>query len=381
MGKRDSPQFPYGNWGLSLFPTLDKLKGRCYIFYITYRQSHPGRLKTGVDDKMKDKRDYYDVLGISRGADAEAIKKAYRKLAKKYHPDSNDGNARAEERFKEVTEAYNILSDPEKRKLYDQFGHAAFDGTGTAYENAGSQGSGFDGFSGFGGYTRRGFAGSENSRYYSGPGFGSAEDLFKDLFGGGFRNQDHYGEDIFRQKGEDLHTEVNISFDEAVFGCRKRIRLTDPVSGKARTLEITIPAGIEDGKSIRLRGKGLPGSNGADAGDLLIQIHAGSRKGFERKGADIYTTVQIPFTTAVLGGEVIVPTLYGDVSCSIKQGTQSGTSLRLRGKGVPSASDPSVRGDQYVTVEIQVPRHLSAESVRRLKAFENSLHPAESSVA
>lgn len=337
---------------------------------------------------MAAKRDYYDVLGINRNADESAIKKAYRKLAKKYHPDVNKGNAQAEEKFKEITEAYEILSDPEKKKLYDRFGHAAFDGSG-----AGPQGN---------------YGGNNNYREYHFEG-GDMDDILKNMFGGGFwkggfqsddgfsgsfhtgdgfggfRGSQGFGNEGFggygnsrgngfKQKGSDLKAEITIRFDDAVFGCDKVINLgnLDGSSGQGRSLKVHIPAGIDTGKSIRLRGKGSPGMGGGEPGDLLIEVKVGTRPGFERKGMDVYTTVNVPFSTAVLGGETVVETLSGRVSCKIPAGTQSGSKIRLRGKGIVSMNNPNVYGDQYVTVQIQVPRNLSEEAKRKLKEFERA---------
>lgn len=385
---------------------------------------------------MAAKKDYYEVLGIKRDADDAAIKKAYRKLAKKYHPDSNGGNAQAEQKFKEVTEAYTILSDPEKRKLYDRFGHAAFDGTGAAAEGAGSA-DGFYGFGGNGGFHGfRGFRGGTGNGSGSSGGYqeyhfegGNMDDIFDDLFGGmfgktsggqtsgadgfgggsrrrgfnwgGFNQGDFdrsgFGQSGFDQgdfsqsvfgrgrysgdqryaggrsssgsRGRDLNAEVSVTFDEAVFGCDKIIRLQRE-DGSVQSLQVRIPAGIETGKSIRLRGKGMPGASGAPAGDLLLKVTVGSRPGFERKGMDVYSTAAVPFATAVLGGEVMVQTIHGAVMCKIKAGTQSGSKIRLRGKGIVSMNDPSKQGDHYVTVQIQVPVNLGNEAKEKLREFQ-----------
>lgn len=324
---------------------------------------------------MAGKRDYYEVLGISRDADKNAIKRAYRKLAKKYHPDTNQGNTQAEERFKEATEAYNVLSDPEKKKLYDQFGHAAFDagagGTGSsdAY-GYGRPGGGAYGYSGPGNssYSYTGSDGSFHEYHFEG-GDGDMDDLLKHIFGGGFGGG--FGSEKFRQDGSDVRAEIAVNFEEAVFGCDKMIRL---LSGNDRStgqsLKVRIPAGIDTGKTIRLRGKGTPGINGGRSGDLLLKVTVGTKPGFERKGMDVYTTAYVPYTTAVLGGEIIVQTLYGNVICKIQPGTQSGTKIRLKGKGVVSMKNSDKRGDQYVEVQIQVPRDLSEEAKKKLKEFE-----------
>ena len=386
---------------------------------------------------MGAKRDYYEVLGISRSADKDAIKKAYRKMAKKYHPDSNEGNPDAEEKFKEVTEAYNVLSDPEKKKLYDQFGHAAFEegAGGAGYGGGGFNGNGgFDG-SGFGGFG--GFGNSHSGAYRSPDGSyqefhfegGDMDDILKNLFGGGFGGGSNSGKagsahgfggsgfghsgfengsfrsgfngsfssggfdgtgygDGFgnscnsgfsgshQQKGQDLNAEISISFNEAAFGCDKLINLSGEDGSGKQTLKVHIPAGIDNGKSIRLRGKGNLGYGGAPAGDLLLKVHVGERPGFERKGTDVYTTVNVPFITAALGGEAKVQTLNGQVMCRIPEGTQSGSKIRLKGKGIQVMGKAGVYGDLYVTVQVQVPRNLSEESKRKLREFDTSTRMA-----
>ena len=362
------------------------------------------------------KRDYYEVLGVSRNADAAAIKKAYRKLAKKYHPDSNEGNATAAERFKEVNEAYDVLSDEKKRKLYDQFGHAAFEeGAGTY---GGAQGNPFG--SGFGGSQGNPFGGGFQGSYSDGNGYHEfhfengedMDDILKNIFGGGFKKSKSSGgfggsgfgtggfhgsgfggfgsgsngfgsgfgsggSDFHSQgfggsyssKGEDLHADVTVSFDEAAFGGKKVIRLQSS-NGGVQNYEVNIPAGIESGKSIRLKGKGHPGIGGGEAGDLLLKVNVQDKPGYRREGRDVYTTVNIPFTTAVFGGEAKVHTIYGDVLCNIKPGTPSGTKIRLRGKGIVAMNNPSVHGDEYATVQIEVPTNLTSDARRKLKEFE-----------
>lgn len=296
---------------------------------------------------MDQKRDYYEVLGIERTADSNTIKKAYRKLAKQYHPDTNKGDPRAEEKFKEATEAYAVLSDPEKRKQYDRFGFAQ-EGTDGGYQEYHFENGDFD-------------------------------DILKDLFGGGFGGGFHTGGFHrgfgYRERawdGEDLNAEIEIHFMEAVNGCEKTIRLTGE-EGKQTALKVQIPAGIDTGKTIRLRGKGHPGQGGGRPGDLLLTVQVREMAGVERKDLDIYTTAQIPFPTAVLGGEAVIRTLSGQVLCRISPGTQSGTKIRLRGKGIVSMKDPRVYGDQYATVQIDVPRNLSPEAEKKLKEFESLL--------
>lgn len=358
---------------------------------------------------MASKRDFYEVLGIKKGASQSEIKKAYRKMAKKYHPDTNAGDEAAAEKFKEVSEAYSVLNDPEKKKLYDQFGHAAFDGTG---QPGGSYGAGFGGAggSGFSGFSQ-GPDGSYQEYRFEG---GNMDDILKDLFGHGFsgagssgtsgfggasgfdgasgfggfsgssgkgfsgfggtsgfgaRAGSSYGG--FPQDGENVHADINVTFDEAAFGGDRYFDLKDP-AGKKQSIKVHIPAGIDNGQSIRLRGKGMPGVNGGKAGDLLLKVHVAARPGFERKGMDVYAPVRVPFTTAVLGGKVEVQTLRGKVKCTIKPGTQSGTKLRLRDKGIVSMKDPAKFGCHYAVVEIDVPKNLSEDAKQKLAEFDRA---------
>ena len=314
---------------------------------------------------MADKRDYYEVLGVSKTASESELKSAYRKLAKKYHPDVNPGDKEAEAKFKEATEAYSVLSDADKRRQYDQFGHAAF-------EQGGGGAGGYGGFGGFDGADMGDIFGDIFGNMFHGQS-GSQSGSFG---GQGFHSQSGFGGFGGRStqaKGSDLHSEVSVSFEEAAFGCDRVMRLSDPSgNGVTQTLKVHVPAGIEDGKSIRLQGKGGAGIGGAQAGDLLICIHVSEKPGFTRKGADVYTTANIPFTTAVLGGEAIIQTLNGRVSCHIKPGIQSGSKIRLKGKGVANMRDPKTFGDLYVTVQIEVPTNLSAEALAKLKEFEKA---------
>ena len=334
------------------------------------------------------KQDYYEVLGIGKQADEKEIKRAYRKLAKKYHPDMNPGDKVAEQKFKEVTEAYNVLSDKEKKKLYDQFGFAAFDEAGNARADAGSGfygGAGGQGFGGQGGFRSGSFHTGDGSGYqefhYEG---GNMDDMFGDIFGnmfhGGFGGQKGYRQQA-SYKGEDLHADITVGFDEAAFGCDKMIHIQAADGTGVQSLSVHIPAGIDDGKSVRLRGKGHPGFGGGENGDLLLKVHITPRAGYERKGMDVYTTADIPFTTAVFGGEASFPTLYGNVVCKVPAGTQSGKKIRLRGKGIVSMKDPKVHGDQYVTIQIQVPTTLTAEQRQKLHEFENAMKQGGRSAA
>ncbi len=388
------------------------------------------------------KRDYYDVLGVPKNADSKKIKQAYRKLAKKYHPDTNPGDAEAEKKFKEAGEAYDVLSDKEKRKLYDQFGHAAFDqtaGPGGAY-GAGGFGNGAYGYGGFGSgasgangsgsgnpfegfeYHTDGNGGTYRTYSFNGSDI-DLDDILGGIFGkagsggkfsgfsgssaygaggssahGGGRNSAHgfgggnsahgfdgssaygfgggsdhgfggnssYGFSGF-EPDPDVHAELNVSFDDAAFGAEKTITFNN--GGKQETLKVTIPAGIDEGKSIRLKGKGNPRANGSGNGDLLIKVHIEEKPGFERKGRDIYTTAAIPFATAALGGEAKLPTLNGSVMCKIPAGTQSGSKIRLKGKGIVSVKDKNSYGDEYVTIQIEVPKHLSRSARQKLKEY------------
>lgn len=349
---------------------------------------------------MAAKRDYYETLGVNKSADKEAIKKAYRKLAKKYHPDTNAGNPHAEEMFKDVTEAYNVLSDEKKRKLYDEFGFAGLQ-EGFSEEAARQAAQG--GFGGFGGNGP--FSGSYSSNggpfthqeFHFENGSGDMDDIFSmfgDMFshGGSSGSRGSYstgGAGGFggnsadwsnftggsargrssSRKGSDVMADLTISFDEAVFGCEKSISLQDPATGKVSNLSIHIPAGIESGKTVRLKGQGNPGRNGGAAGDVLLNVNVTPSSEFERKGQNVYSTIRVPFTTAALGGKARVHTLYGDVECSIKAGTQGGSKIRLKGKGISSMKNPSVKGDQYVTVEISVPRRLTPRAKEALEEY------------
>lgn len=364
------------------------------------------------------KRDYYEVLGVSKDADDAAIKKAYRALAKKYHPDMNPGDKEAEKKFKEASEAYAVLSDAEKRRQYDQFGHAAFEG-------------GAGGAGGFGGFD---FSGADFSDIFG--------DIFGDLFGGG-RRGGRAGNGPM--KGANIRKSIRITFEEAVFGCEKEIDLIlkDPCedchgtgakpgtspetcpkcggrgqvvytsqsffgtvqnvqtcpncggSGKVikekcpkcagtgytsskKRIKVTIPAGIDNGQSVRIRDKGEPGVNGGPRGDLLVEVNVSHHPIFQRQDVHIFSTVPISFAVATLGGDIRIKTVDGDVIYTVKPGTKTDTKVRLKGKGVPSLRNSQVRGDHYVTLVIQTPERLSAEAKEALRRFDeltgNTLH-------
>lgn len=366
---------------------------------------------------MADKRDYYEVLGVDKNADDATIKKAYRNLAKKYHPDANPGDEEAAAKFKEASEAYAVLSDAEKRRQYDQFGHSAFDGAGGA--------GGFD------------FNNMDFSDIFGG--FG---DIFGDIFGGSRgRSRSSNGP----MRGADVRTGIRITFEEAVFGCQKEITInyketcktcngngakpgTSPEtcskcngqgqyvsrqqtmfgmmqstqvcpdchgtgkiikekcpecygSGYKETrkkITIDIPAGIDDMQRIRKTGEGEPGVNGGPRGDLLVDVRVAPSSQFERDGMNLYSTTYISFAQAALGGDIRVKTIDGDVKFNIKPGTQTGTRIRLKGKGVCHVHNQNSRGDQYSTLVVKVPNKLNAEQrelIKKLDAISgNTLH-------
>ena len=278
------------------------------------------------------KRDCYEVLGINRNASEKELKSAYRKLAKKYHPDANPGDKKSEEKFKELSEAYDILKDPEKRKLYDKFGHAAFDESMNYRQPE-----------------------NDNYREYHFTG-GDFEDIFKDIFGGHSHRR--------ASKGADIETQLTVSFDEAAFGATKKLYFEGDTR---KPFEVKIPAGINEGQSIRLKGNGHQGDGGMPAGDMYIKIHIAQKPGYERKGMDVYTTEEIPYTTAVLGGSAVFPTLYGRVRCNIPPGTQSGSKIRIKNKGIVSMKNKGQYGDEYVTVQVSVPKNPTPQEKEKLR--------------
>ena len=360
------------------------------------------------------KRDYYEVLGVPKDADEAALKKAYRVLAKKYHPDANPGDKEAEAKFKEASEAYSVLSDPEKRRKYDQFGHAAFEG-------------GAGGAGGYGGFD---FNGADMGDIFG--------DIFGDFFGGG---RSAYGRSSNGpMRGANLRTGVRITFEEAIFGCEKEIELTlkdecpkchgtgakpgtSPVTcpkcnGKGKIvytqqsffgqvqnvqtcpdcrgtgkivkekcpdcygtgyisskkkIQVKIPAGIDNGQSIRIAGKGEPGTNGGERGDLLVEVTVSRSPVFMRQETAIFSTVPISFATAALGGPIKIKTVDGEVEYEVKPGTQTDTKVRLRGKGVPSLRTKNIRGDHYVTLVVTVPEKLTEEQKEALKHFDDAM--------
>ena len=360
----------------------------------------------------QEKRDYYEVLGVSKGASEDEIKKAYKKLARKYHPDMNPGDKEAEEKFKEVNEANEVLSNPEKKAKYDQFGFAGVDP---------NYGAGQGGYGGAGGFD-----------------FGDLGDIFGSFFGGGFGGGGRRNPNA-PQRGESIRASLSVEFTEAAFGCEKSITIdrfeqcptckgkgcapgTTPEvctqchgtgtvtqaqrtpfgmmqsqtvcpkcrgkgqiihqpcpdchgSGavrKRKTIKINIPAGIDNGQTISLRGQGHSGKNGGPAGDLLITVMVRPHEIFRRDGTAVFCEAPITFTQAVLGGTLEIPTIDGKVKYDIPEGTQTGTVFRLRGTGIPVLNGRG-RGDQYVTVNIETPRNLNREQKEALKKFSESL--------
>lgn len=295
-------------------------------------------------------KDYYAALGVDSKASSADIKKAYRKLAQKHHPDNNPGDTKAEDKFKEISEAYRVLSDDKQRAEYDRIRQMVAAG---GFRQAGPGGPGFGGFGGgpgFGGGAQR-VRVEDLGDMFSGGGF---EDLFSGIFGGGggpgagFRSAPTHG--------TDLETEATLSFEDAVNGTMVDVRLSDPGGGPPRTVKARIPAGVRDGSRIRLAGKGTPGMNGGPAGDLFVKIKVRPHKIFGRKGKDLTITVPVTFAEAVSGAEIEVPTLGGKpVTVKIPAGTSSGKTLRVRGKGGPG-------GDLLVTVQVAVPAKLSKKA-------------------
>ena len=364
----------------------------------------------------ENKRDYYEVLGVQKGATEEEIKKAYKKMARKYHPDLNPGDKDAEEKFKEVNEAYEVLSDSEKKARYDQFGFAGVDpnfGAGTGGWGGGAGGAGFD--------------------------FGDLGDIFGSFFGGGFGGGQARRNPNAPQRGESIRMNLTISFEEAAFGCEKELELdryescetcrgsgaapgtspdtcpdcggsgvvqtrrqtpmgvfasTAPCSrcggrGKIikepckdcrgsgmvrrrRKIQASVPAGIDNGQTISIRGQGHAGKNGGPAGDLLVTITVRPHELFRREGTSVLCEAPITFPQAVLGAELEIPTIDGKVKYDIPEGTQSGTTFRLKGKGIPALNGRG-RGDQYVTVYIETPRNLNREQKEALKKFAEAV--------
>lgn len=289
------------------------------------------------------KRDYYEVLGVKKDASDDEIKKAFRKLAIKYHPDKNPGNKDAEAKFKEANEAYSVLSDKTKRQRYDQFGHAGVGGAG-----GGAGGNPFEGFN---------FNGQSFNFDFGGGGFGGLDDILGAMFGGGFRGV---------RRGRDYRTSITIDFNEAIFGCTKT------VSVDGDQIKLKIPAGIYDGQSIRLNGKGGPApQEGGQRGDLYVEVRVRAHKHLTREGDLILSEVTISMVEAVLGTEVDVETVDGEVTMKIPAGTQPGTNFKLSGHGAPRLGSDS-RGPHIVTVNVEIPKNLSRKQKELIEEFDKA---------
>ena len=334
------------------------------------------------------KQDYYKVLGIDKSATKQEMKSAYRKLAKKYHPDTNKGDPQAEQKFKEITEAYNVLSDEEKRKLYDQFGFEAFDGgMGEAEKQYTNRDGNFYRQSSHTGFYKTGnlddiledifggmFAENNDTRTFSYKSRGSSpfeEDRFHNGYYGSFCSEEApFSDTSFQKNPYDISCDVDISLREAAFGCEKVIRFEGE---EMNTLSVKIPAGISDGQSIRLKGKGRK-SSFAKSGDLFLRIHIAPGGKYKREGQNVYITQTIPYTTAILGGEAEFETLYGPVKCKVPAGSRDGSKLRLKGKGIVSMKNKNMYGDEYVTLQIAIPKHVSEQEREFLEKIREMGH-------
>ena len=321
-------------------------------------------------------KDYYETLGVAKTASDKELKQAYRKLARKHHPDVNPGDKSAETRFKEINEAYEVLGDPEKRRKYDELG-----ANWRQYEQAQQQGQGFPGGSPFGG------GGGAWNINMGGPGgyrtmseeemhdlFGNEDpfsDFFRTFFGGGGGAREggrpRQGRAPRSQKGRDIEHEVELTLEEAYHGATRRISIKQ--GGHARSVDVRIPVGVKDGSRVRAAGEGESGGNGGASGDLYLRVRIRPHAVFEREGNDLRAKVAVPVTTAVLGGEAQVPTITGSVRLKIPETTQNGQVFRLKGHGMPSVGKPDDRGDLYAAVEIQLPRSLSKEQREHYEAL------------
>jgi molecular chaperone DnaJ len=314
------------------------------------------------------KRDFYEILGVPKGASDDDIKKAYRKLAMKYHPDRNKGRKDAEARFKEAKEAYEVLSDKDKRVAYDRFGHAGIDPS-MAGAGAGA-GGGFDFNEAFRQTRGRGGAGAGGGEGFEGFHFeGDPADLFEGLFGGGMGGG-RRGAPRAR-KGADVLYRMNITLEQAAHGVDTHITVPGE-GGESQTLEVKIPAGIRNGQKVRVAGKGHPGQQGGPAGDVLVELHIEPHARFEREGDDLVTRATISQPMAALGGQIEVDTLDGRVTMTIPPGTQPGRRFRLRGKGVKGMKSGEF-GDLYVQIQVETPTHLTADQQALYRQLEASL--------
>lgn len=314
---------------------------------------------------MAEKRDYYEVLGLKKEASVDEIKKAFRKKAMQYHPDKNPGDKKAEENFKEVNEAYEVLSDADKRDKYDKFGFAGVD-PNAAYSSAQHQRQG-QGFGNQGGYQYHTYGDFNEGEYghYQGFDGNNFEDILESIFGrGGFSNAQRKP---VPGKGADLLTNLTITFEEAAFGTKKRVRVND------KTIDVTIPEGIDNGSKISLKGQGMPGMNGGAAGNLIVEIAIKPHARFARKGPDIYIDMPVTVAQATLGTKIIVPTLKDKVSYTVPAGTQPNTLFRLKGKGIKDLKSKKT-GDLYVKVLVKIPANLTDEQKNLFEKLEKTLN-------
>lgn len=299
------------------------------------------------------KRDYYSVLGVSKGASEKDIKKAYKRLAMKYHPDKNPGDTAAEASFKEVKEAYEVLTDTNKRRQYDQFGHAAFEGGGFGGHGGHGGGGGFDDI--FGDAFRQRGGG------FGGGGFGGFEDIFSQARGGRGRPR--------AEKGQDQEYTLTVDFVDAIQGAEKVVEL--PINGESKKINVKVPVGIKDGEKIRFSGKGRPGINGGPAGDLLLTIATRSHAFLERDGNDLICLTRVSMVTAALGGEVEVNVLDSRFKLKIPAGTQSGRKFKMTGRGVTSRKGET--GDLLVKIQVDTPTNLTDKQRELLEQFKATL--------
>ena len=313
-------------------------------------------------------KDYYKILGVNKTASQDEIKKTYRKLAVKYHPDKNKGDAAAEERFKEISEAYNVLGDPEKRKKYDELGSGW-----NQYRHAGGDPSGFD-WSQYarqngGGQTRHEFQGDFGNFFGGNGGF---SDFFQNIFGGGgfAQARARSGAAGFNGfKGQDFRASLGISLEDAFTGTTRSFALN------GQQLRIKLKPGIENGQTLKLKGKGAPGPQGGPNGDLYLTVEVEENPQFRREGKDLYTTVPVDLYSAILGGKVTIPTLSGPVNLTLPPQTQNDKVFRLKGKGMPEYGNAAAFGDLYVTIKVELPQQLSAEEedlFRKLRDLKQS---------
>jgi curved DNA-binding protein len=313
-----------------------------------------------LTNKGGQERDLYSILGVARDADEGTIRKAYRQLARRYHPDVNPGDSDAEDRFKDISRAYDVLSDADKRRNYDEFGEVSLQGGFDADKARQAREAFASRFGREGPQDFRGFEAEGSGRTE----FGGLDDLFSDLF-----SRRGWGDVRRERRGSDLEAELELDFVDAARGCEQRISIARPQpdgSLRQETVTVRIPPGVSDGGRIRLRGKGAAGRRGAPAGDLYARIRVRPHRFFRREGRDLHLDLPVTVGEAALGAKVEVPTLEGRVTLTIPPGTDSGAKLRLRGKGVCSPSGGPA-GDLYVVVQIRVPRNLTREAREKLQ--------------